>query len=130
VTRNMAESRTAATTSSEGEGTLEDACKVTKGCNLHLRKFRSRIHVATKEVPKSKSVAVHVPAKTGTKCNQENIFVNDGESQWIDFVETSACLGSYVHADLSDEEEARARMSNALNMFGCLRRHLLSPKGV
>ena len=77
----MAESRTAATTSSEGEGksgneigtfthnfaddacmlagALGDACKVAIGYNLCLRKFRSRVHVAAKEAPKPKSVAVH-----------------------------------------------------------------------
>ena len=88
------------------------------------------MHVATKEVPKSKSVAVYVPTKTGTKCKQEKIFVNDDETQWIDFVETSAYLGSYVHTDLSDEEEIRTRISKALSMFGCLRRHLLSSKDV
>jgi hypothetical protein len=150
--RNMAESRTTATTPSEGEGksgneigtfthnfaddtctlagTLGDACKVAKGYNLCLRKFRSCVQVATKEVPKSKSVAVYVPAKTETKCKQEKIFVNDDESQWIDFVETSACLGSHAHTELSDEKEMRARISKALSPFDCLRRHLLSSKDV
>jgi hypothetical protein len=45
-------------------------------------------------------------------------------------VETSAHLGSYVHTELSDEEEMRTRTSKALGMFGCLRRHLLSSKDV
>ena len=47
-------------------GTHEDASIVAKEFNLHTRKFRSRVHVATAANPISKSVAVHMPATTQT----------------------------------------------------------------
>jgi hypothetical protein len=46
-------------------GSLDDAKRVALELNLHVKKFRSRVHVATAEVPKSKSVAARAPAKTG-----------------------------------------------------------------
>ena len=57
-----------------------------------MKKFRSRVHVATVAVPKSKSVVVCMPARTGEKAETDRLYVNDENTEWIDFVEKSECV--------------------------------------
>ena len=111
-------------------GSLDDAKKVALEFNLYVKKFRSRVHVATAAVPKSKSVAVYVPAKTGEIAATDRLYVNRDNTEWIDFADKSAYLGSQINSDLNDDEEISKRVTKGLQMFGMLRRHLLGSKDV
>ena len=109
-------------------GTLEHAKYVAKEFNTFIKGFRSRVHVATATVPKSKSVVVFYPANEGEKSAEQKIEVNDDGTEWIDFTDGSPYLGSYIHTSLRDDHEIRTRIRKAAQMYGCLRRHLLSSK--
>ena len=58
-------------------GNLDDAKTVAKEFNLCVKKFRSRVHVATAAVPKSKSVVAYMPDRTGEKAETDRLHVND-----------------------------------------------------
>jgi hypothetical protein len=65
--------------------------------------------VASEANPISKSVAVCVPAKPGGGQQHTRTWANDEETEWINYVHRSACLGAYVTTDLKDDEEIRGR---------------------
>jgi hypothetical protein len=111
-------------------GSLDDANKVALEFSLYVKKFRLRVHVATAAVPKSKSVAACAPAKTGEIAATDRSCVNRDNTEWIDFVDKSACLGSQINSDLNDDEETSKKATKSLQMFGMLRRHLLGSKDV
>ena len=111
-------------------GNLKDATTVAREFNLYTKKFRSRVHVANAAVPKSKSVVVYIPSKTGRSPATNKIPVNADGSEWINFVNSSAYLGSQISANLTDDGEIEGRISKALMMFGSLRKHLLASKNV
>jgi hypothetical protein len=111
-------------------GTHEDASLVAKEFNLHTRKFRSKVHVATAANPISKSVAVHMPATTRTKTAHARTWANEEETEWINYVKKSSYLGAYITTELKDDEEIMGRIQKALAMSGCLRKHLLASKDV
>ena len=71
-----------------------------------------------------------MPAKTGEIAATNRSCVNRDNTEWIDFVEKSACLGSQINSDLNDDEETSKRVTKGSQMFGVLRRHLLGSKDV
>jgi hypothetical protein len=109
---------------------FEDTKTISKEFNQFAKLFSSKVHVATEVNPRSKSVIVHIPATSTSHTHNERVYVNDDNSEWINFVTSSPYLGSRITSQLTDDDEINARIGKALEMFGKLRANLLGSKDV
>jgi hypothetical protein len=113
-------------------GSRQAAQEVSQQFYAYMQDFLMDIHVATPSQPKSKSVVLHVPAKTGgaEEGNRQPLVVNAAKRLVINFVDVAKYLGHYIHTSLSDNPHLRSRMGKANQVFGALRQPLFANKNV
>jgi hypothetical protein len=100
----------------------------------YIETFQVKVHKASTLRPgkASKSVVLHVLAKyiydAPLKNDVHMRTTNTGEVETTRFVRSCVYLGAVIHESLSDDVEISGRMLKATQMFGMLRKEMLSSK--